>query len=97
MDEYLFEKLLKAAREGVSVGLTPMEVNQVAAVLVLADLRAMSDLHLQTLAERFCATPLPDSVCADPCASIHGYPNRTGTNLLSVIEAKQVLKRVLNR
>ena len=44
-------------------------------------------MNLRSLAERFCATPLPESVCADPCASMQGYPNRTGTNLLTVVEA----------
>lgn len=49
---------------------------------------------LTELAERFCAAPLPDSVCADPCASMVGYPHRTGTNLLTVAEAEQVLAHV---
>lgn len=52
-------------------------------------------MNLQTLAERFCATPLPDSVCTDLCASKPGYPGRTGTNLLTVAEAKEILKSVL--
>jgi hypothetical protein len=51
---------------------------------------------LDNLAERFCATPLPESVCVDPCASIQGYSGRTGTNLLSVIEAKAVLGVILD-
>lgn len=42
-------------------------------------------------AETFCATPLPASVCADACATMSGYPNRSGTNLLTVAEAEQVL------
>lgn len=42
-------------------------------------------------AEIFCATPLPDSVCSDRCASMQGYPHRTGTNLLTVAEAAHVL------
>ena len=49
---------------------------------------------LQTLAERFCATPLPESVSADPCA-LHPAPGRTGTNLLTVEEAKIMLCYVL--
>jgi hypothetical protein len=50
---------------------------------------------LDNLAERFCATPIPDSVCADLCATRQG-PGRTGTNLLSVIEAKAVLSVILD-
>ena len=54
-------------------------------------------LTLQELAERFCAAPLPASVCADPCATEPNYPYpRTGTNLLTVEEAKTVLAFVLN-
>jgi len=54
-----------------------------------------NQLDMHALAERFCAAPLPDSVCADLCATRQG-PNRTGTNLLSVIEAEQVLRYVLS-
>ena len=50
---------------------------------------------LDNLAERFCAAPLPDSVCADLCATRQG-PGRTGTSLLSVIEAKAVLGVILD-
>lgn len=45
---------------------------------------------IRTLAERFCTAQLPDSVCADFCATVQG-PNRTGTNLLTVQEAEVVL------
>ena len=48
------------------------------------------------LAERFCAWPLPPTVCADQCATNPAYPYpRTGTNLLSVDEAAQMLRHVL--
>lgn len=53
-------------------------------------------VDLAKLAERFCATPLPDSVCADHCATVHGQPGRTGTNLLSVAEAGHVLAPVVS-
>ncbi len=46
------------------------------------------------LAERFLRWPLPDSVCTDLCATKQG-PNRVGTNLLSFIEAKQMMKDVV--
>jgi hypothetical protein len=45
---------------------------------------------VKALAERFCAAPLPESVCADLCATLKG-PGRTGTNLLTVSEAEAVL------
>ncbi len=41
------------------------------------------------LAEIFCAWPLPESVCADHCATIQGRKDRTGTNLLAFHEALQ--------
>lgn len=47
-------------------------------------------MDIDKLAERFCAAPLPETVCADLCATRQG-PGRTGTNLLSVAEARQVL------
>ena len=51
-------------------------------------------MHLQALAERFCAASLPETVCADLCAT-HQGPGRTGTNLLTVEEAHEVLGHVL--
>lgn len=50
---------------------------------------------LDNLAERFCATPLPEGVRADPCACNSHHPNRSGTNLLTVREAKEMLGAVL--
>jgi hypothetical protein len=55
----------------------------------------MTDDQLTALAERFCAAPLPATVCADACATMPNYPNRTGTNLLTVAEAREVLAFVL--
>lgn len=55
-----------------------------------------SALDLDALAERFCSTPLPASVCADPCATMPDYPHsRSGTNLLTVAEARQMLAAIL--
>jgi len=53
-------------------------------------------IDLDTLAERFCNAPLPESVCADPCATdlTYRFP-RTGANLLTIKEARQVLAHVL--
>lgn len=53
-------------------------------------------MNYQTFANRFCAAPLPKSVCADLCATDSAYPHpRIGTNLLTVAEAEEVLKHVL--
>jgi hypothetical protein len=50
--------------------------------------------QIDILVDRFLSCPLPDSVCADPCATRQG-PGRSGTNLLSGTEAKEVLSKVL--
>lgn len=60
------------------------------------DRQRISEVQVAALAERFCVTPLPDSVSADPCASMPGYRNRCGTNLLTVDEAKQMLRAILS-
>lgn len=50
----------------------------------------------EKLASRFLAWPLPQSVCADPCATMRDYPHlRSGTNLLTADEAVRMLKYVL--
>jgi hypothetical protein len=46
------------------------------------------------LAEHFCATSLPDSVCADLCTTKQGA-GRYGTNLMTVAEATDVLTRAI--
>jgi len=48
------------------------------------------------LANRFCQWPLPADVCADVCATnpTYAYP-RSGTNLLTVAQAEQMLRHVL--
>lgn len=52
--------------------------------------------ELKKLVDRFLSWPLPKSVCADVCATIHGYEHpRCGTNLLTAAEAKQMLEHVL--
>jgi hypothetical protein len=53
---------------------------------------------MDKLIDRFLAWPLPDSVCPDACTinkRAHGAPIPTGTNLLSAIEARQMLEHVL--
>ena len=47
------------------------------------------------LIDRFLSWPLPESLCSDPCASMPGYPHRTGTNLMTAEQAKAMLDYVL--
>jgi hypothetical protein len=49
------------------------------------------------LVDRFLTWELPAEVCADRCASVQGYPNRTGTNLLTADQARQMLRHVLGK
>lgn len=51
-------------------------------------------MDIDACVARFLTWPLPDSVCADPCAARQG-PGRTGTNLLTAIEAKAMLEHIL--
>lgn len=53
------------------------------------------ELVTQELVDRFLSWPLPESVCADLVATMPGRRYRTGTNLLSAIEARQMLIYVL--
>jgi len=56
----------------------------------------LTEVALTAMVDRFLSWPLPASVCADPCASMSGYPHRrVGTNLLTAIEAREMLKFVL--
>lgn len=43
------------------------------------------------LVDKFLRWSLPASVCSDPCATMAGYPHRTGTNLLNAVEARQMI------
>jgi len=52
--------------------------------------------QIDGLVDKFLRWPLPESVCSDPCASMHGYPNRVGTNLLTATEAKQMIEYLLS-
>ncbi|MFN3075976.1 MAG: hypothetical protein ABT940_03660 [Alphaproteobacteria bacterium] len=49
---------------------------------------------INELVDKFLSWPLPDSVCADLCAMKQGYPHRSGTTLLSAIEAKQMMEHL---
>ena len=52
-------------------------------------------IDLDACVERFLAWPLPVTVCADKCASMVGYPGRSGTNLLSAAEARAMFDHCL--
>ncbi len=52
----------------------------------------MSYEEIKALVDLFLAWPLPESVRSDPCVTIH-YPYlRTGTNLLTAEEARQMFE-----
>lgn len=57
----------------------------------------MENLTATELAEAFMSAPLPDSVCSDACATIRGYRYRTGTNLLTFDEARQVFDYIMTK
>lgn len=50
---------------------------------------------IKQLVDAFLAWPLPESVCSDQCATMRGYPHRTGTNLLTAVEAREMFKHCL--
>lgn len=50
---------------------------------------------LDKMTDAFLRWPLPDSVCADLCATRHGDKHRVGTNLLSHTEAKAMFLDVV--
>lgn len=64
---------------------------------VRTSLPEMAPLAHGTLVDRFLAWPLPDSVCSDQCATTKGYPHRTGTNLLTADEARQMIEYLFDR
>jgi len=53
------------------------------------------------MVDRFLSWPMPDSVCSDGCVTqrnygkAQGWPKRSGTNLLTADEARQMLEYVL--
>ncbi len=59
------------------------------------DQSVLATVDTRALALAFCAWPLPASVCADPCAAMPGYPNRSGTNLITVAEAKAMFDHLV--
>lgn len=70
----------------------PISANQ--AGMALAQL---GRTRLDAMADRFLSWPLPASVCADGCTTNRDYPHpRSGTNLLTAVEARQMLEHVLS-
>ena len=52
-------------------------------------------MNTKLLVDRFLAWPLPESLCSDPCASMPGYPHRTGTNLMTAEQSMAMFGHVL--
>ena len=50
---------------------------------------------IRELTDAFLQWPLPQSVCADLCATDPKYKNRSGTNLLTFTEAKAMMDQVV--
>lgn len=61
---------------------------------LLENAKLRAALDPAKIADAFTRWPLPDSVCADPCALKQG-PGRTGTNLLSWAEARAMAEQVV--
>lgn len=51
--------------------------------------------NVDAMVGAFLRWPLPDTVCPDPCASIPGYKDRVGTNLMTAVEAKKMIQDVV--
>lgn len=49
---------------------------------------------MEELVSRFLSWNLPGDVSVDPCAMALDYPHRTGTNLLTADQARQMLEHV---
>lgn len=50
---------------------------------------------IDAMVDRFLSWPLPNSVRADLIATQQGKPHRSGTNLLTAVEARQMIEYVL--
>ena len=53
-------------------------------------------MNTKLLVDRFLSWPLPESLCSDPCASMPGYPHRTGTNLMTAEQAEAMIEYVIS-
>lgn len=54
----------------------------------------MGDEITEEMVQRFLSWPLPNDVCADAVACKQGAPHRTGTNLLTATQARQMIEHV---
>lgn len=54
-------------------------------------------MTIRNMVDRFLSWPLPETVCADPCAAMHGTPHRSGTTLLNATEAEAMFLHVLGQ
>lgn len=52
------------------------------------------DQAIEDMANAFLRWPLPESVCADGCATRQGK-GRSGTNLMSVVETREMMREVV--
>lgn len=57
----------------------------------------MSDEELKQAVDRFLGWPVPDSACADGCATMKGYKHRVGTNFFTADEARQMFEYVFGK
>ena len=74
--------------EVASDKLTPQQANDMIEPLLVR-------LDIKKLVDAFVAWPLPESVCSDRCACERGDPHRSGTNLLTAEEARQMFEHVI--
>ncbi len=79
--------LLMACQDGRATCLRVLEIMEREAELQRPSVDRMVD--------SFLAWPLPESVCPDECVMDQKYPHRTGTNLLTAPEAKQMIEHLL--
>ncbi len=72
------------------------EDNDLAASMELVLVAPYDPKMIENMVDAFLRWPLPDSVCADLCATERGYKHgRTGTSLLTHPEAKAMLLAVM--
>lgn len=68
---------------------------RVANEVLLERLQEKREWMFEELVNRFLAWPLPKSVRPDPCVMDQGYPHRSGTNLLTADEARQMFQHCI--
>lgn len=93
-DKELFEK--KSSRK-LSHGVIPL-MNQTEFISALAERDGERRTKIITeLVDKFLGWELPKSVCSDQCVAMRDYKfPRSGTNLLDINEAKQMIEYLLS-